>query len=188
MDDRFDFQLVTTNLNDAEGVAYIANSYQAFGNNGTHNYNQPINSGGNTAQPADVLDALAGILDHLPVVVDYQLPAKMSVSVGSVPSTVIAGAAVPVNVTVTNSAPVSFSNGADETGLQHHQQRLTCWFCLRSGQRHLRRQRACPVDEHHHARREIRHNQREQFQPSRRQRQLLAEYLDHGSGPCHAVI
>jgi endonuclease/exonuclease/phosphatase family metal-dependent hydrolase len=111
MDSRFDQQLVSNNLRDGHGVAYIPNSYQAFGNNGSHLLNQAIDSG--TGAPAPVMFYLASILDHLPVVADYQLPAKMSVSVGAVPSQVIVGANVPVSVTVTNTAPAQFSNGAD---------------------------------------------------------------------------
>ncbi len=113
MDDRFDFQLVTGNLNDGLGLAYIPNSYQAFGNNGTHSYNNPINGASNTFQPHAVLDSLAGVLDHLPVVADYQLPAKLSVSVASPPAKVIVGATAWVNTTVSNAAPVSFINGAE---------------------------------------------------------------------------
>ena len=111
MDSRFDFQLISNNLNDTNGLAYIPNSYQTFGNNGSHLLGMPLNTG-TGASPA-VLTALSSILDHLPVGADYQLPARMGVSVGSVPTKVITGASVPVNVTVTNTAPVMFSNGAD---------------------------------------------------------------------------
>jgi len=72
VDDRFDFQLVTAAImNGTDGLQYALNSYHAFGNNGSHAMNFPINTG--TAQPPAVLNALAGILDHLPVVADYQL-------------------------------------------------------------------------------------------------------------------
>ena len=118
MDDRFDFQLLTENLLDGEGLAYIPNSYQAFGNNGTHtvtSMGQPINSAANTAQPREVLDAMAGILDHLPVVADYQLPAKLAVSVTppTTPPQVIVGGNVQLQVTVANAAPVMYVIGAD---------------------------------------------------------------------------
>jgi hypothetical protein len=121
MDDRFDFQLLTANLLDGNGVAYIPNSYQPFGNNGTHtvtSMNQPINSASNTAQPRDVLDAMAGILDHVPVVADYQLPAKLGVSISpaTTPPQVIVGGAVTMDVTVSNTAPVSYVIGADTLG------------------------------------------------------------------------
>ena len=112
MDSRFDWQMISGNLNDGRGVAYITNSYQAWGNNGTHVVSKAIDTG--TGAPADVLEAESSILDHLPMVADYQLPARMGVSVGSVPSRVIAGASVPVDVTVTNTAPVAFANGADK--------------------------------------------------------------------------
>ncbi len=114
IDDRLDFQLVTGELLDNEGVSYIPGSYHTFGNNGT-TFNQAVNAGSNTYPvAASILDDLAHVSDHLPVVADYQLPAKMSVSVGSVPSRVIVGATVSVPVTVTNAAPVLTANGADE--------------------------------------------------------------------------
>jgi hypothetical protein len=113
MDSRFDQQLISASVNSGHGVAYIPNSYQCFGNNGTHGLNNPIDSANNTAQPTNVLQALAGVLDHLPVVADYQLPASMSVALGSVPSQVIVGASVPVTVSVTNAAPVQYAIGAD---------------------------------------------------------------------------
>lgn len=111
MDDRFDFQLVAQNLNDRHGTAYIPNSYQAFGNNGSHVVGAPINSG--TGADANTLFYLSSIVDHLPVVADYQLPARMHVDVSSTPSRVIGGASVNVQATVMNTAPVQFSNGAD---------------------------------------------------------------------------
>ena len=112
MDDRFDFQLVSNGVNDGNGFAYITNSYHAFGNNGSHSLNSPINVS-NTAQPQNVLDALAGVMDHLPVVADYQLPAKLSASVSAAPAQVIVGGNVQLNVTVSNAAPVAVVKGAD---------------------------------------------------------------------------
>ncbi len=113
MDSRFDQQLITGNLNDGEGVAYIPNSYFVMGNNGSHQLNQPLTTGTGAA-PA-VLNALASILDHLPVVADYQLPAKMSFSKSAAePSVVIVGAAAGATVRVQNVAPTLFTNGADE--------------------------------------------------------------------------
>ncbi len=79
MDDRFDFQLVSTELLDSEGLDYIAGTYRVFGNNGSHPLNSEIIKG-DGADP-EVLEALAAASDHLPVVVDYQLPAKMQVEV-----------------------------------------------------------------------------------------------------------
>ncbi len=114
MDDRFDFQLVTGELLDDEGMSYIAGSYHAFGNNGT-TFNQAVNAASNTYPlAASILDDLAHVSDHLPVVADYQLPAKMEVTLGAFPTTVNLGDTVNVDVFVENIAPVLFANGADE--------------------------------------------------------------------------
>lgn len=112
VDDRFDQQLVSANLNDGNGVSYIPNSYYALGNNGSHQIDQSIDTG--TGADEQVLRALSGIVDHLPVSADYQLPAKMSVNVSAVPQRVIRGATVAANVGVANSASVATVNGADE--------------------------------------------------------------------------
>jgi hypothetical protein len=121
MNDRFDFQLSTAGLNDSRGVALIPGSYRAFGNNGTVPLSGAINSASNTWNNAgltvprtSVLDALAQASDHIPVVADYQLPAKMSVSIAPIPPRVIVGANVSPTVTVTNSAPVAVAIGADK--------------------------------------------------------------------------
>jgi hypothetical protein len=138
MDDRFDFQLVTGELLQGEGMSYIGptvpntliapsqESYRAFGNNGS-TYNTDINSGSNTALPvseynpgvgqptrADALNGLYTASDHIPVVADYQLPAKMSATLASVPAQVIKDTPLGVNVNVSNVAPVAVAIGADE--------------------------------------------------------------------------
>jgi hypothetical protein len=118
MDDRFDFQLASGEMLDDEGLSYIAGTYRAFGNDGTHDLNGSITTGDNTARyPASLRNALEDTTDHLPVVADYQLPAKMSVS-GIVPTAVIKGATVAngaaAQITVSNTAPVAVAIGADE--------------------------------------------------------------------------
>ena len=140
MDDRFDFQMISTELNDGEGLHYIgpdsgdspanAESYHTFGNNGT-NYNQAANVSGNTAldwiitegltlpemTPTQtrnaVRDALAKASDHSPVVVDYALPASMDVTVCA-PLEVIQGRTAQADITVTNDTSVSLAVAADE--------------------------------------------------------------------------
>jgi hypothetical protein len=112
MDDRFDFQLVTGEVLDGEGFDYLAGSYHAFGNNGTHNLNGSITTG--TGASAIILNALKANSDHLPVVADYQLPAKMLASLGTVPMNVAQGAVVGIDVLVQNVASVLNSNWADE--------------------------------------------------------------------------
>ncbi len=112
MNSRFDFQLITTELNDGEGMSLIPNSYHAFGNNGTHTYNGAITTG--TGAAANVLSALATVSDHIPVVADYQLPAKMNVQFGSFPTTASVGASIPINVLVQNIASALTAASADE--------------------------------------------------------------------------
>jgi Endonuclease/Exonuclease/phosphatase family len=114
MDDRFDFQLVTGELLDDEGMSYIPGSYHAFGNNGT-TYNQAVNAASNTYPlPSSTLDDLAHVSDHLPVVADYQLPAKMLATLGTVPTNVAKDSMVSIDVFVENVANVVAAIGADE--------------------------------------------------------------------------
>ena len=104
IDDRFDWQLSTANVQDGHGFAYIPNSYQAFGNNGSAAMNDYVDDPSNTAASPTVLKDMAAVLDHLPVVADYQLPAKQSVTVATIPAHMISSASVSVGVTVANSA------------------------------------------------------------------------------------
>ncbi len=120
MDDRFDFQLVTSEFLDGAGLSYINNSYHSFGNNGS-TYNTDITSANNTVPltgvtsytKAQVLSALHTVTDHLPVVADYQVPAVMQAMAGTIPSSIDLGSTFNLGVTVSNSADVMFSNGAD---------------------------------------------------------------------------
>jgi exonuclease III len=113
MDNRFDFQLVTNDFQDNEGLSYVPGTYRAFGNNGTHNLNNPITSGTGAA-PA-VLTALTTSSDHIPVIADYQIPARMTVSTVSFSgSRILRNAVATAQLTVTNSAAVTVAAGADE--------------------------------------------------------------------------
>ena len=124
LDDRFDHQMVTEELLDGEGMSYMGleslgfagadDSYIAFGNDGL-TFGSAINfTYTNREQPMAVLDALHDFSDHLPVVADYQLPARMSVAIDSIPVKVIKSALVDINFTVENSAPVQNVIAADE--------------------------------------------------------------------------
>ena len=113
VDDRFDFQLVSGEMLDGEGLDYLPGSYHVFGNNGTHGLDRPINSSTNTAQPSNILDLLARVTDHLPVVVDYQVPAIMQVEV-DFPSRVFVGASANTTLSVSNVANATVPIGADE--------------------------------------------------------------------------
>ncbi|MFO0838789.1 MAG: hypothetical protein U1D55_09700 [Phycisphaerae bacterium] len=121
MDDRFDQQLSSAAMQDGEGIAImaVANAYRPFGNDGQH-YNLSINSGNNTYYPLDIARAntlatnLFNSSDHIPLVVDYQVPAVMSASLPASFGTVIQGAPLSVSATVSNAANVVTATGADE--------------------------------------------------------------------------
>jgi autotransporter-associated beta strand protein len=124
MDDRFDFQLVSGEWLDGRGLDYISGSYWAFGNTGTHNMDGAITTGSPSAlqaflpgytvtQSGTILTYLSQVSDHLPVVADYQIPAKLAASLATTPSRVITGAMVSSTLSVSNSAPVSVVQGAD---------------------------------------------------------------------------
>src|SRR5438874_2089233 len=49
LDDRFDFQLQTGELNDGQGFEYVSGTYHSFGNNGTVALGGNINDASNTA-------------------------------------------------------------------------------------------------------------------------------------------
>ena len=112
MDDRFDFQLSTGEFLDGEGLSYITGSYHSLGNNGTHTLNGAITTG--TGGSAALLNALATVSDHLPVVADYQVPAVLDVMTASIPATLDVGEAFQLDVTVSNAADVLAAIGADE--------------------------------------------------------------------------
>jgi exonuclease III len=112
MDDRFDWQLVTGELLDHEGMSLLAGSYHAFGNNGTHTINGHINTG-TGATPA-VLNALGATSDHLPVVAQYQVPAILSAVADVFPATFYVNDMFDLSVLVSNAANVLTSIGADE--------------------------------------------------------------------------
>ncbi len=125
VDDRFDFQLVTSEFLDGEGLSHVAGSYRAFGNTGTHSLNGAITSGStgafqarlpgySAADVAGVLSAIGTTSDHLPVVADFQVPAVLAASLKASAPRVIVGAMASASLGVRNAAAVVSSNGADE--------------------------------------------------------------------------
>ena len=105
MNDRFDLLLPTANMDPAagRGVHQIGGSYHVFGNNGTHAKNGELTSG---SQPANVLTALRQTSEHLPVVVDYYLPARLTATVAVANPRVIRGQSAGVTLSVSNTPPV----------------------------------------------------------------------------------
>jgi len=119
MDDRFDFILPTASLSDGAGLAVIPGTTRALGNDGNH-YDTDINLGNNTYYPGNLVrsnalaDALWAASDHIPVIVDFKVPAWCVATLGAYPARAIQGATgVTVPVLVTNDAPGDFAVGID---------------------------------------------------------------------------
>jgi hypothetical protein len=72
MDDRFDMQLISTEVQNGAGFDIYPGSFHVLGNNGTHTFDSTINTGSGAS--AAVLSALMSASDHLPVVADYHTP------------------------------------------------------------------------------------------------------------------
>jgi len=73
LDDRFDFILVSENLQTSSTLHYVSDSYKAFGNNGNC-FNENINdiSCAGTAYSQSIRDHLYNMSDHLPIVIQLQ--------------------------------------------------------------------------------------------------------------------
>ncbi|MFQ6608176.1 MAG: lamin tail domain-containing protein [Fidelibacterota bacterium] len=71
LDDRFDFILASAGLLAYSSLNYVEGTYISVGNDGNH-FNQAINSGGNSAVPDNVADALVEASDHLPVYLELE--------------------------------------------------------------------------------------------------------------------
>jgi hypothetical protein len=120
LDDRFDFQFSTAAVHDNAGIALmnVPFVYRGLGNDGQH-YNVAINSGSNSYYPGDLARSNALALDlheasdHMPLIVDYQIPAMMG---GAFPANfgrIIQGAGHSLSATITNPAPVHIALGGD---------------------------------------------------------------------------
>lgn len=106
LDDRFDFFLPTLNLGDGQGMDIVPNSYIPVGNDGQH-FNLNITDPPTIPEGAAYASALILASDHLPIRLDLQLPAKMSVDSSAIAlGTAIVGAGSPPTavLTVTNTA------------------------------------------------------------------------------------
>jgi endonuclease/exonuclease/phosphatase family metal-dependent hydrolase len=99
---RLDFQFITNELADDEGLDLIDGSYRVFG--------RVPNGSGVITSPSQLTSAS----DHLPVVADYQLPAMMQADLASVPISLMQGANYLLDLSVSNVAPVVSALGADE--------------------------------------------------------------------------
>ena len=119
VDDRFDLHLFTAALNDGVGLAYVPGTVRTLGNDGNH-FDIAINTGNNSYYPSNIArgnalaDALFVASDHMPVIMEYQVPASMSASLQALPPRVLVGAAVPVRAVVSNVAQGVWAAGIDD--------------------------------------------------------------------------
>lgn len=80
MDNRFDFILVSDFVkNGSQKVRCLPSTYQALGQDGIRRNGSIINPA-NTAVPANIANALYTMSDHLPVIMDYQIDATLSLN------------------------------------------------------------------------------------------------------------
>ncbi len=84
MDDRFDFILQSEYIqNGTRHYQYLNNSYTTAGQDGNH-FNKAINDGPNSSAPADIIEALFNMSDHLPVYMDLVVDQTASLDVPEV--------------------------------------------------------------------------------------------------------
>lgn len=117
MDDRFDFQFLSSSMIDGGGFDLISETYRGFGNDGNH-YNDAINQGNNNYFPDDITrsntlaDLLVASSDHIPVLADYMVPAILNWEVTG-GQRVLVDADASLDIGIENSASVVVPQGAD---------------------------------------------------------------------------
>ncbi len=78
LDDRFDYILISNDIKNGNNhINYKTNSYKVIGNDGNH-FNKSIKSGTNNSVPANILNALYNMSDHLPLTLELHLDAQVS--------------------------------------------------------------------------------------------------------------
>jgi hypothetical protein len=119
LNDRFDFIVPSVAAADGNGIAMIDGTMRAVGNDGAH-YNTDIGAGNNTYFPSNVArsNALAADLmiasDHIPQILEFTVPAKMSAQfAATLPTKAIRGIACPLTVNIQNAAPYVNSAGVN---------------------------------------------------------------------------
>jgi hypothetical protein len=86
LDDRFDFILGNINtITGAKGFKYIPESYTTLGQDGEHFNKGLLDSPLNTSVPLDVLEALYGNSDHLPIISKFIVDNTMTINNYSIP-------------------------------------------------------------------------------------------------------
>lgn len=138
MDDRYDQILLSSNLTDGQGLAYIGSpavayssstwndpnhSYRAWGNDGT-SFNNFLRTTGNTMTGAaiaqDIIDAATTAGGHIPVYLDIKVPPKAGVSTLTLNfGTVYQGSTAEQPITVSNAGNVALFTAAGIDNLDH---------------------------------------------------------------------
>ena len=120
MDDRFDFVMPNLAANDGNGISMIAGTMRNVGNDGAH-FDTGVGVGNNTYFPGELArsNALADDLeiasDHIPQILEFTVPAKLSASfVSAVPTRAIQNATVTLPVRLQNAATYVNAAGVDD--------------------------------------------------------------------------
>lgn len=80
MDDRFDLILVSGNIYyNLNKVQSLNETYHALGQDGNH-FNSSLIESSNSAVPANIATALYNMSDHLPVIMQYEIDASLSLA------------------------------------------------------------------------------------------------------------
>ncbi|MDI3479063.1 MAG: hypothetical protein PWQ14_209 [Rikenellaceae bacterium] len=86
LDDRFDFILGNINtITGAKGFKYLDSSYTTLGQDGQHFNKGLLDSPTNTTVPSNVLEALYGNSDHLPIISKFIVDNTLSINDYSLP-------------------------------------------------------------------------------------------------------
>ncbi|HEX7878265.1 MAG TPA: choice-of-anchor D domain-containing protein [Candidatus Eisenbacteria bacterium] len=101
MDDRFDFLLISSAMNDNEGMAYVPGTYKCYGNDGQH-LNLAINALPTIPEGATIANALEEASDHMPVIMTIQVPARIDVVASLNFGSVIVGATANQSLNIAN--------------------------------------------------------------------------------------
>jgi len=111
MDDRFDFILTSQDILQQGGLTYIEDSYWAYGQDGKR-FNQPLTSTSypNTSLPANIINALYNMSDHIPVTL--KLLYNQQTSSSSLPF--INESNIKINGLVTDNIEILYSGSTIE--------------------------------------------------------------------------
>lgn len=108
VDDRFDFVLESYNMDDGQGMDLDESTYRTYGNDGLHCCNSAINAPPTNAAIGQLAaDSLMNASDHMPVQVEFIVPAKLGLSTPAIAfGTVIQGGPADQPISLSNPVQV----------------------------------------------------------------------------------